>query len=107
MRRLSSLLVVLLLAGSAPAATVEEQAEQLTREGIALGHEGKLEEAIARFSAAQRLYPRPNNDCNIGLAYAQLSRWLKAWAHLDACKRNVRAGLPEWVQQRLDESAAQ
>src|SRR5437870_630939 len=83
----------------------QSDADQLTREAIALGKSGDLEGAIARFKAAQKRFPRPNNHCNIGLAYAQLERWAKAHLYLDRCKSQVRAGLPDWVDKRLKQAS--
>jgi hypothetical protein len=98
------LVIALLLASPLLHADDQSEADQLTRDAIALGKSGNLELAIQKFRAAQKLFPRPNNHCNIGLAYAQLARWAKAQLYLERCKSQVRAGLPDWVDKRLKQS---
>jgi hypothetical protein len=98
------LVIALLLFAAHARADHQSDADQLTRDAIALGKSGNLEQAIQKFHAAQKLFPRPNNHCNIGLAYAQLARWAKAHLYLERCRNQVRAGLPEWVDKRLKQS---
>jgi hypothetical protein len=87
----------------APAST----ADALVAEGARLGGEGRLEEAILRFKAAEAAMPRALHDCNIGLAYARLGRLPQGHFFLTRCQRRTTDPLPDWVTPRIETTLAQ
>jgi hypothetical protein len=76
------------------------EADRLVFEGKALGEAGRVDEAAARFRAAEALYPRALHDCNLGLAFSQARRWALAHLHLDRCRARSTEALPPWVEAR-------
>jgi hypothetical protein len=82
-------------------------ADALVTEGARLGGEGRLEEAILRFKAAEARFPRALHDCNVGLAYARLGRLPQAHWFLSRCQRRATEPLPEWVAPRLETTLSQ
>jgi hypothetical protein len=104
-------LAALVVVGAAGPARSEEPpaaaADALVAEGARLGGEGRLEEAILRFKAAEARFPRALHDCNIGLAYARLGRLPQAHWFLSRCQRRATEPLPEWVAPRLETTLSQ
>ncbi|MDP7040549.1 MAG: hypothetical protein QGI45_15430 [Myxococcota bacterium] len=82
------------------AAQAEQRANALNREGALLGEEGSFSSAIARFQEADRIFPRPIHDCNIGLVYVFWQRLPEAWFYLQRCRGRAVKGLPAWVEKR-------
>ena len=64
----------LFLAVLIAAEPAEERADALMREGAALGDKALWDEAIERFRASDREFPRAIVACNIGLAHARAGR---------------------------------
>ena len=104
-------LVGLVLVGSmslpARAETAQARADQMVREGAALGEAGHWDAAIERFRAAEALFPRAIHDCNIGLAYARSKRPHLGWLHLGMCQARSDEALPSWVESRRREAETQ
>lgn len=111
-----SLVAALVVAGlglgfgfRAPSARATEprvEADRLVREGAALGERGLWDEAIARFSEAEKLWPRALHDCNIGLAQARAGRPHLSLFYLERCERRETGSLPSWVGVRQREALA-
>lgn len=99
-----------MVGGVGPARSEEPPAvaaDALVAEGARLGGEGRLEEAILRFKAAEARFPRALHDCNIGLAYARLGRLPQAHWFLSRCRHRATAPLPDWVGPRLETTLSQ
>lgn len=94
-----SVVLVVVAARSARAQDVAREAERLTQEGMSLARANRLDDAILRFRASERLVPRGANDCNIGLAYSMMERHPQALLYLDSCTlregKEPRAWVPE------------
>jgi hypothetical protein len=73
------------------------RADQLVQEGATLGEQGRFADAIARFRAAEALYPRAIHDCNLGLAYRLWQRPAEAYLYFHRCTRRATGALPRWV----------
>lgn len=100
-------LCALSLAVAAHAQDPRGEADALVVEGARLGEEGRFEEAILRFKAAESRLPRALHDCNIGLAYARLARLPQAQFFLERCRRRSAEPLPAWVSPRAETTLAQ
>lgn len=105
--------VLLTITGSVPAAhaqSKQKQADALAVQAAKLGRAGKLAEAIARFKAAEALYPQAAYVCNIALAYVRLKRWAQAHLFLSSCRarwiRDESRPLPTWVDRRSRQALA-
>lgn len=101
------LIIALLVASPGPAAPPEDPlaaADALVAEGVALGRANRFDEAILRFEAADRLFPRAIHVCNIGLAHARADRPEKAHFYLLRCQARATEPLPTWVERRLGEA---
>jgi hypothetical protein len=105
------LVALLLVPAAAGADEATERANALVQEASDLGRAGKLEEAIAKFKAAEQLLPRAIHDCNIGLAYVRLQRWPQAEMFLARCRERWSAEetrpLEPWVDRRIREAQKQ
>lgn len=103
MRRLASLFVsiVVLVAAARPARAqdIAREAERLTQEGMSLARANRLEDAILRFRASERLVPRGANDCNIGLAFSMMERHAQALLYLDSCTHREGKDVRPWVPE--------
>jgi hypothetical protein len=77
-----------------------EDASSLRAEGEDFAKRGLYAEAIEKFKAADRLEPRAQHACMIGLAYLRRDIWAQAELFLARCKQRSRSGepLPEWVE---------
>jgi hypothetical protein len=75
----------------------ESEANRLVAEGAALAQEGRHDDAIERFRAAERLLPRALHDCNLGLTYSMAGRLPEAHALLARCVARATEALPTWV----------
>lgn len=101
------LFIAFMVAGSGPTAPPEDPraaADALVEEGVALGRANRFDEAIQRFEAADRLFPRTIHVCNIGLAHARADRPEKAHFYLLRCQARATEPLPSWVERRLGEA---
>lgn len=85
-----------LLVATPPVAADDAHAEadRLVDEALQLARINRLTDAILRFRAADKLWPRGNNDCNIGLAYSRLGDHPRALLHIDACAVRLNQVLP-------------
>jgi|GEM_PF-3025309 len=101
-------LCLLLTATPAPEPSSEprSEADRLVEEGAALGQQGRWDEAIARFEAADALFPRAIHACNIGLVHARAGRPEKALLQLSACQSRATEPLPPWVERRMADTRA-
>jgi len=121
------LVAVLVFTSSPPAAAsgdARERAEALARDGLALAREGRFEAAIVKFDEANRLYPHPEIQHNLGRAYEELGdlkaahRWfgqalrqdyayaqdgLERWTRVDGELRRTHA----WLTVRATPSDTQ
>lgn len=96
-----------LVAATDPMATPADPraaADALVADGVALGEARRFDEAIERFEAADRLFPRAMHVCNIGLAHARADRPEKAHFYLLRCQARATEALPGWVDRRLAEA---
>ena len=84
----------LLAASPVAAEEARAEADRLVDEALQLARVNRLTDAILRFRAADKLWPRGNNDCNIGLAYARLGDQPLALLHIDACSVRLNQALP-------------
>ena len=85
---MNSCSVVLLLALFAAPALADEVANKalaLNKEGTALAEQGRFDDAITRFKAAEVLLPRYQHHCNIGIAYQDSGRLPQAQRFLQSC----------------------
>ena len=115
MARLCGLAVAVATVGVATPAVADEDADrkraaELASEGSAFGRAGDLEQAIERFSAAERIYPRALHNCNMGLAWARLDRPARSHFFLAECRERwaseEQGSLPAWVDKRVGEAEA-
>ena len=76
-------------------------ADALVREGNRLAMAGKYLDAIAKFRAAERVFPRALHDCNIGLAYSYIKNWVNAHYFINRCEKRWTGSnaKPGWVAQ--------
>jgi hypothetical protein len=107
--RLACLLALsVLLSPPARAEEVElsprEQADALLRDGARFGEQGKWDDAIRRFRAAESKFPRAVHDCNIGLAYIRSTRPHLALHYLRRCEARATEPVPGWVETRRTEA---
>ncbi|MCA2981018.1 MAG: hypothetical protein INH41_16640 [Myxococcaceae bacterium] len=79
-----------LVATLALADDASDKALALNRQGTALAEQGRFDEAIERFKAAEALLPRYQHHCNIGIAYQDSGRLPQALRFLQSCV--ARAG---------------
>jgi hypothetical protein len=84
---------------AAHATAVAEDAATLRAEGEDFAKRGQYAEAIEKFKAADRIEPRAQHACMVGLAYLRREIWVKAELFLARCKQRARSGepLPEWL----------
>lgn len=77
-----------------------DDASSLRTEAEDLAKRGLYAEAIEKFKAADRLEPRAQHACMIGLAYLRREIWAQAELFLARCKQRSRSGepLPEWIE---------
>ena len=101
-RLLTITLLCTLVAGPA-LADPQSDADALVREADTHFVAGEFHRAIQKLKGAQRLYPRAEQDCNVGLAYTRLERWHQAHLFLDRCRRFATSALPEWVDPRFSD----
>lgn len=73
------------------------EADRLVAEGVAKGEAGDYPGAIEYFMAAERAFPRPVHDCNIGLAWIGLKQPATAFFFIDRCQQRAKDALPSWV----------
>ncbi len=108
MRLLAILAVVAGSAGvagaqpSARPASAEAEADRLVSEAEALARGGQFAEAVARFKAAEAIFPRPIHDCYIALAYHRMARHAQAASFVARCQAEAAAGgdkLPDWADR--------
>jgi hypothetical protein len=71
-----------------------DRADQLVKEGEALGKAGDFDSALERFREAEELESRPVHDCWIAISYVRLEQWTRARLYLDRCKSRSN-GKPE------------
>ena len=90
-----AIVLACLAATTRPAhADAKADADALVREGATLAGAGKLDDAIARFKAAEALFPRALHQCNLGVAYAKLKRPDRAHRYFTTCRTASTAA--EW-----------
>lgn len=99
-------LALCMLFTATPSPEPRIEADRLVAEGAALGQQGRWDEAIVRFEAADALFPRAIHACNIGLAHARADRPEKALLQLSACQSRATEPLPPWVERRMTETRA-
>lgn len=98
-RRISVL--VLLLSSAALADEVADKALALNKEGTALAEQGRFDDAIVRFKAAEVLLPRYQHHCNIGIAYQDSGRLPPAQRFLQSCVARAGKNASPAVKARL------
>jgi hypothetical protein len=81
----SVVLLLGLFAAPALADEVANKALALNKEGTALAEQGRFDDAITRFKAAEVLLPRYQHHCNIGIAYQDSGRLPQAQRFLQSC----------------------
>ena len=89
-----------------PTTDPRREADRLVEEGAAFGRERRWDDAIARFEAADALFPRAIHACNIGLVHARTGRPERALMHLAACQARTTEPLPPWVERRVAQTRA-
>lgn len=83
-------------------ASDKRAADALVEQGKQLGLAGKLDEAVARFKAAEARFPRPEHDCNIGYAYKMQRRPARAFFFLERCRSRIsKPETQAWAQRQL------
>lgn len=104
MRAWPGLVVALLLAQPARA----EDADALRKQGEDLARQGSYAQAIEKFKAADRLSPRAEHACMIGLSYLRRKLWAQAELYFARCTRRAESGepLPDWVPAAQEQLAA-
>jgi tetratricopeptide (TPR) repeat protein len=86
MRRRLKATFAILVALAVPAyADPANEASAKAKEAEALAKARKYEEAAVKFREAHRLDPRPEYQCNVGVAYQRAKRWPKAQIYLGEC----------------------
>jgi hypothetical protein len=78
---------------------IAEDAATLRAQGEDFAKRGQYAEAIEKFKAADRIEPRAQHACMVGLAFLRREIWVKAELFLSRCKQRARSGeaLPEWL----------
>jgi hypothetical protein len=89
----------LALTASGTAGADESPARALLEQGIALRREGRDEDALPLFEAANRIAPSPCARAQIGLAKEALHRWLDAEASLQEALASPQ---DPWVERHRD-----
>ncbi|HSD86842.1 MAG TPA: hypothetical protein VLB44_04980 [Kofleriaceae bacterium] len=99
MRIVTSLVAALVVA--APAIGHADDREALQAKGEQLAKDGRYQDAIDAFKAADRIQPRASHACLIALAYTRRESWPQAELFLSICHQRANAGdpLPDWVPQ--------
>ncbi|MDX2013295.1 MAG: tetratricopeptide repeat protein [Myxococcaceae bacterium] len=80
---------------------VADKALTLNKEGTALAEQGRFDEAITRFKAAEVLLPRYQHHCNIGIAYQDSGRLPQAQRFLQSCVARAGKNASPAVKARL------
>src|SRR5512143_861795 len=85
----------------APVVGHADDREALQAKGEQLAKEGRYNDAIDAFKAADRIQPRASHACLIALAYTRREAWPQAELFLSICHQRANAGdpLPDWVPQ--------
>lgn len=93
--------LVAALVVAAPAVGHTDDREALQAKGEQLAKEGRFNDAIDAFKAADRIQPRASHACLIALAYTRREAWPQAELFLSICHQRANAGdpLPDWVPQ--------
>jgi len=93
--------LVAALVVAAPAVGHADDREALQAKGEQLAKEGRFNDAIDAFKAADRIQPRASHACLIALAYTRRESWPQAELFLSICHQRANAGdpLPDWVPQ--------
>ncbi len=90
-----------LLSALASADEVADKALSLNKEGTTLAEQGRFDDAIARFKAAEVLLPRYQHHCNIGIAYQDSNRLPQAYRFLQSCVARAGKNASAAVKARL------
>ncbi|HEU0031471.1 MAG TPA: hypothetical protein VFQ53_12620 [Kofleriaceae bacterium] len=85
-----------------------EPAQVYAQQGEQLAKQGRLDEALAAFRAADRIEKRASHACLMALAYLRRAQWTHAELYLAICQQRatVQDPAPEWAplaEQQLQE----
>jgi hypothetical protein len=80
---------------------VADKALALNKEGTSLAEQGRFDDAIVRFKAAEVLLPRYQHHCNIGIAYQDSGRLPEAQRFLQSCVARAGKNASPAVKARL------
>ena len=85
--------------GSAEPTGNRDKARKIVAEGASLFDDGKFEEALRRYRAAQALYPSPKLYYNIAFAYRGMGKNAQAVAALERFLREAKDAAPEHADE--------
>jgi cell division septation protein DedD len=94
-------MLVIGLAAATRADEVADKALALNKEGTSLAEQGRFDDAIVRFKAAEVLLPRYQHHCNIGIAYQDSGRLPQAQRFLQSCVARAGKNASPAVKARL------
>ncbi len=90
----------------APITALAETSDDLVTQGQELARQGRIDDAIARFRAADAVEPRAVHSCLIGLAYLRGGALGNAEVSFAHCHQRSTAPLPVWVAKEEQDLVA-